>query len=210
MMVRFMKIAVRTAKPTQFAQLAVLSLLLIGACHPVNADAQDCAGKLPSADRQRCEDSFTQRIRGTSRTSPLPGGWTLVRTPDPLGGPEAVSVLHAADMTKSDLKLAGLTFRCGRMGIEALLILLEPLTRGSRYDVSVKSGTTETRLEGKAIEGGEVLLLPPSAVSLASGAWQTVADLSVDIGGPAPIRGSVPVGGLSGALLALAQSCPAR
>jgi hypothetical protein len=116
--------------------------------------------------------------------------------------------LHAADTAKSDLNFAGLTFRCGPSGIETLFIVLEPLARGSQYAVRVKSGSTETQFEAKALQGGEVLLLPPSATALASGSWQAASELSVDIGGPSPIRGSVPIGGLSGALVALSQSCP--
>ena len=187
---------------------AVLSLVFFARFQPLSAE--DCAGKLTSSDRQHCEDMFARQVQAGSRTSQLPGGWRLVKTTDPRGGPEAVSVLHAADTARSDANLAGLTFRCGQTGIETLLIVLEPLARGSRYGVLVKSGSTETRFEAKALQGGEVLLLPPSATALAGRSWQAVPELSVDIAGPSPIHGSVPLSGLSGALLALSQSCPAR
>jgi hypothetical protein len=189
-------------------QVAVLSLIFLVRFQPLNADFQDCRGKLTPSDRQHCEDMFAQRVKAASRTSQLPGGWRLVKTPDPRGGPEAVSVLHAADTTKSDLNFAGLTFRCGQTGIETLLILVEPLVRGSQYTVRVKSSSTEPQFEAKALQGGEVLLLPPSATAMAGGSWQAVPELSIEIAGPSPIRGSVPIGGLSGALQALSQSCP--
>jgi hypothetical protein len=195
---------------TNFTRAAVLSLIFFARFQPLNADFRDCAGKLTSSDRQHCEDMLDHQVQAGTRTSQLPGGWRLVKTPDPRGGPEAVSVLHAADTARSDANLAGLTFRCGQTGIETLLFMLEPLVRGSRYDVLVKSGSTETHFEAKALLGGVVLLLPPSATSLASGSWQAVPELSVDIAGPSPIRGSVPVGGLSGALSALSQNCPAH
>jgi hypothetical protein len=189
---------------------AAVSLLFFSPFRPLNADFKDCSGKLAPGDLQRCEDMFARKVEAGSRTSQLPGGWRLVKTPDPRGGPDAVSVLHAADTTKSDLNFAGLTFRCGQTGIETLLILLEPLARGSQYGVQVKSGSTETPFEAKALQRGEVLLLPPSATALAGGSWQSGPELSVEIAGPSPIRGSVALNGLSGALSTLSQSCPAR
>jgi hypothetical protein len=191
-------------------QAAVLSLIFVAQFQPLNADSQDCSGKLAPGDRQHCEDMFARKVEAGSRISQLPGGWRLVKTPDPRGGPDAASVLHAADTAKSDLNLAGLTFRCGQSGIETLLILLEPLVRGSQYGVLVKSGAAETQFEAKALQRGEVLLLPPSATALAGGSWQAVPELSVDIAAPSPVRGSVPLSGLSGALSALSQSCPAH
>lgn len=195
---------------TNSVRTVVLSLITFCAILPLNAEAQDCSGKLTPGDRQHCEDMFARRVQAASRISQLPGGWRLIKTPDSRGGPEAVSVLHAADTAKSDPNLAGLTFRCGQMGIETLLIVLDPLVRGSRYGVVVKSGSTETQFEAKAMQGGEVLLLPPSAAALAGGSWQAVPELSVEIAAPSPIRGTVPIGGLSSALLALSQSCPRR
>jgi len=196
---------------TNLTQAAVLSFIFFAGLQPSNADFQDCSGKLAPNDRQHCEDMFTRRVQAGSQTSQLPDGWRLVRTPDPRGGPEAVvSVLHAADTAKSHPNLAGLTFRCGPTGIDTLLIMLEPLTRGSRYGVRIKSGSTETQFEAKALQGGEVLLLPPSASALAGGAWQAAPEISVDIAAPSPIGGSVPLSGLSGALLALSRNCPAH
>ena len=191
-------------------QAAVLLLLTISQFQPLNAYAQDCTGKLAPGDLRRCEEMFARKVAAGSRTSQLPDGWRLVKTPDPRGGPDAASVLHAADMAKSDLNFAGLTFRCGHLDIETLFILLEPLVRGSRYGVTVKSGSAETQFEATALQGGEALLLPPSATALAGGSWQAVSELSVDIAGPSPIRGSVPLSGLSGALQALSQNCPAH
>jgi hypothetical protein len=192
------------------ARAAVLSLLFLLQFQPLNADSQDCSGKPAPSDLRRCEDMFTRRVEAGSRTSELSGGWRLVKTPDPRGGPDAVSVLHAADTTKSDLNFAGLTFRCGQAGIETLLILLAPLVRGSQYGVLARSGSSETQFEARASQGGEVLVLPPSATAMASGSWQTVPELSIDIAAPSPIHGFVPLSGLSGALQTLSQNCPAH
>jgi hypothetical protein len=189
-------------------QAAVLTLIFLASLAPLNA--QDCSAKLAAGDRQRCEDLFARRVQAASQTSQLPGGWRLVKTPDPRGGPQAVSVLHTADTGKSDANFAGLTFRCSQDGIEALLILLQPLARGSQYAVRIKSGSVETLLEARALQAGEVLLLPPSATVQANGPWQTAPELLVDIAAPSPIHGAVPLNGLSGALSVLSQSCPAH
>jgi len=189
-------------------QAAVLTLVVLASLDPLNA--QDCSGKLAAGDRQRCEDLFARRVQAASQTSQLPGGWQLVKTPDPRGGPQAVSVLHTADPSKSDANFAGLTFRCSQTGIETLLILLQPLARGSQYSVRVKAGSIETQFVSKALQAGEVLLLPPSATAQANGPWQTAPELLVDIAAPSPIHGAVPLNGLSGALAVLSQSCPAH
>lgn len=193
---------------TNFVQAAVLSLIFLARFDPLNA--QDCSGKIAADDRQRCEDMFARRVQATSQTSQLPGGWKLVKTPDPRGGPQAVSVLHTADTGNSDANFAGLTFRCNQTGIETLLILVQPLARGSQYGVRIKSGSVEAQLEAKALQAGEVLLLPPSATAQANGPWQTAPELLVDIAAPSPIHGAVPLNGLSGALSLLSQSCPAH
>jgi hypothetical protein len=195
---------------TSLTVAGAFSLLFSLLFQPSNANSQECGGKIDPSDLRRCEEAFARKVAAGSRTSQLPEGWRLVKTPDPRGGPDAVSVLHAADTAKSDPSFAGLTFRCGRIGIETLLILLEPMIRGSRYGVRAKSGPAETQFEAKALQGGEVLLLPPNATALAGGSWQAAPELSVDIASPSPIHGSVPLTGLSDALSALSQNCPAR
>jgi hypothetical protein len=195
--------------PAKLAQAAAFSLCFSLEFPPIAA-AQNCDGKLAPSDLQRCEEMFTRQVESGSRTSQLPGGWRLVRTPDPDSGKEAVSVLHTADTEKSDINFAGLTFRCGRAGIETLLVLITPVVRGSKYGVRARANSPETRFEAKALQGGEVLLLPPNATLLANGSWQTASELSVDIEAASPIHGTVPLNGLSDALSALSQNCPAR
>lgn len=167
---------------------------------------RDCsAGN--SRDRQRCEEAFSRNLRASNRTTELPGGWRLVKTADLNGGPDAVSIMHISDTSKSDFNLAGLTLRCGRGSPEILLIVLEPLPHGSHPSVII--GRAE--FEASAVQGGEALLLPPAASSLAAGDWQKATELSVEIAiGPVPIRGVVPIAGLSTALQLLSQNCAVR
>ena len=201
----------RTHRLLQTIVVLVLSVFQAHAALAQAAPAQDCSAISNPRDRQRCEERFSQSVKASSRTSDLDGGWRLVRTPNPQGGPEAVSIMHVSDTAKSDFGLAGLTFRCGGTGIEPLLIVLEPLPGGSHPRVIVKAGSTQSEFEASAIQGGQALLLPQVASNLAAGQWQTANELSVEIAvKPVPIRGVLPITGLSGALQTLTQTCAVR
>lgn len=192
----------------------VLLFLIILQTHHLLAQgvpAQDCFRLSNPQDRQQCEERFSQSVKASSRTAELDGGWRLVRTPNPQGGPEAVSIMHVSDTAKSDFALAGLTLRCGGTGIEPLLIVLEPLATGSRPQVVLTAGSTQSQVEASAVQGGLALLLPPMASNLAAGPWQKSNELSVEIAiKPIPIRGIVPISGLSKALQTLTQICTSR
>ena len=54
------------------------------------------------------------------------GTWRLVRTPNPRGGPDAVSIMQTAEPMRSDLDLAGLMLRCAERDIEVVVVLLKP------------------------------------------------------------------------------------
>jgi len=192
----------------------VLLFLIISQTHHLLAQgvpAQDCLRLSNPQDRQQCEERFSQSVKASSRTVELDGGWRLVRTPNPQGGPEAVSIMHVSDTAKSDFALAGLALRCGGTGIEPLLIVLEPLATGSRPQVVLTAGSTQSQVEASAVQGGLALLLPPMASNLAAGPWQKSNELSVEIAiKPIPIRGIVPISGLSKALQTLTQICTSR
>jgi hypothetical protein len=195
------------------ATIALSFLLVLQTHHALAqaAPAQDCSRLSNQQDRQLCEERFSQSVTASSRTSELDGGWRLVRTPNPQGGPEAVSIMHVSDTGKSDFALAGLTLRCGGMGFESLLIVVEPLASGSRPQVIVTAGSTQSQFEGSAVQGGMALLLPQMASNLAAGPWQSTDELSVEIAiKPVPIRGVLPITGLSKALRTLTQMCTAR
>ena len=195
--------------------ILVLMLCVFQAHHVLAQEApagtQDCSAISSSSDRQRCEERFSQSVKASSRTAVLDGGWRLVRTPNPQGGAEAISIMHVSDTSKSDFALAGLTLRCGGSDIEPLLIVLEPLPGGSHPPVTVKAGSSEAQFEASTIQGGQALLLPRAASNLAAGQWQSASELSVEIATkPVPIRGVVPIPGLSKALQTLTQTCALR
>jgi hypothetical protein len=197
-------------------QTVLVLMLSAFQAHPVLAQGapagmQDCSAISNSRDKQRCEETFSQSVKASSRTAELDSGWRLVRTPNPQGGAEAISIMHVSDTSKSDFALAGLTLRCGGSGIEPLLIVLEPLPGDSHPPVIVKAGSTQSQFEASAIQGGQALLLPQVASNLAAGQWQNANELSVEIAiKPVPIRGVVPIAGLSKALHILAQNCASR
>src|SRR5437899_1091146 len=64
-------------------------------------------------------DSF--RVESPKSTSEM-GGWRLVRTPNPRGGADAVSIMRTADSSRSDIDLAGMAVRCGEIGAEVLVV----------------------------------------------------------------------------------------
>lgn len=171
---------------------------------------QNCSSTAAPDQRQWCdEEAFRQTAK--SSTTPLEGGWQLVTTKDPAGGADAVSVMHVVDSVKSDLALAGLSLQCGRGGIEVVLIILDRLPRATRPSVILTAGSKRSEFEASVVQGGEALLLPESASNLAAQEWQSVKELLVEIEAtPRPIRGAIPIGGLSVALRHLSQNCPAR
>ena len=175
------------------------------------AGLTNCSSGVGADQRQRCDDEAFKEVQTRSQSTQLDGGWRLVKSRNPGGGADAVAVMHAVDAAKSDIGLAGLSFQCGRHGVEMVLILLEPLPRSARPVVILSAGSKQTEFEASVLQTGEALLLPQTASTLAIGEWQSTPELSVQINiKPGPIRGAVPIAGLSNALRYLSQNCPAR
>jgi hypothetical protein len=175
-------------------------------------DAEDCTLRSNSKERIRCFDEFARRTKELNHTSDLPGGWRLVRTPNPNGGADTVSVMHISDTSKSDLALAGLTLRCSRTGgTDVLLVLIEPLDSKSRPTVTIKTDTTQTVFEAMVVQAGEAVVLPKPASEEALKAWQKASELQIGIAsGPRSISGRIEIEGLARALQALSGACVSR
>jgi hypothetical protein len=142
------------------------------------------------------------------------GGWRIVRTPNPAGGAAAVSIMQIADVAKSDLEFAGLTLRCGQSGIEVLVVLTAPLPPREHPRVRAATGPDrEDDFVASIVPPGAALLLPEKATALARGAWANAESLTLNIatsdGGPAAIKGVVPLRGLAAALDLLQTKCQA-
>jgi hypothetical protein len=187
----------------------LLSLIGRGGAEPAPGFLNCSSGVSPDL-RQRCDEEAVRQAE-KSRTTQLDEGWRLVRSWDPGGGADAVSVMHAVDTRGSDVGLAGLSLQCGRGGIEVVLIVLEALPRTTRPAVVLTAGTKRTEFEASVVQGGQALLLSQDASSLAASEWQSATELSVEIDTkPAPIRGAIPIRGLAAALRNLSQNCPSE
>lgn len=171
----------------------------------------NCASGVSAEQRRRCDEEAFRQVQSGSQSTQLEGGWRLVKSKNPDGGADAISVMHVVDSAKSDTRLAGLNLQCGQDGIEVLLIVLEPLSRSTRPNVALIAGERRTEFQASVIQGGLALLLPADAANLATIDWQNANELSVEIGAtPTAIRGAVPIAGLATALGYLQHNCHAR
>jgi hypothetical protein len=152
----------------------------------------------------------TPATPGAAAPSIAPGHWRLVRTPNPGGGRDAVSIMQTADIARSDLGLAGLMLRCGENGTEVLVVLLRPVPPGAHPKVTLGAGGSNAEFVASVVPPGAAILLPQGAAALAAGAWQSAAQLAVQVDDDqGPIRGVVSLAGLGTALRTLLANCPA-
>lgn len=171
----------------------------------------NCGSGINTEQRRRCDEEAFRQVESVSQSTQLKDGWRLVKSRNPDGGADAISVMHAVDSTKSDGRLAGLDLQCDKDGIKIAFIVLEPLSRSTRPNVTLITGEKRTEFEASVIQSGAALLLPADASKLAASDWQNENELSVEIGTtPAAIRGTVPITGLATALRSLSQDCRAR
>ena len=166
------------------------------------------------ADDQARLNCFKNLLPGeSSKAAPFTTSdlWPLVRTPNPKGGPDAVTIMRTADTAQSDPNLAGLMIRCAeKPGLEVLLALVRPFPPRSKRDVVVTTGTTRSVLHADVSPVGTALILPIEATAFITGPWQGLKELAVTINDPeADIRGVISLEGLAPAMAKLSASCPA-
>jgi hypothetical protein len=162
-----------------------------------------------------------------AQAPPTPSEWRLVRTPNPRGGPDAISIMRTADLARSDSNLAGLTLRCAQSGVEILIILLEPLPLRARPQVTTSAAGSETTFEATVVPPGIAILLSADAWALLQGPWQAPLEVQSLVSHgesraagfaalcrahkqheQASVHGAIPITGLSAALEALRANCP--
>ena len=185
-----------------------------------NAAAQGTQLLSPSKEFERCR-SITDaqaRLRCYEETTAMrpqgqpPGGagaWRLVRTPNPSGGADAVSITQTADFSRSDVDLAGVMIRCGETTIQVLIVLVRPFPPRSNPKVTVTAGSGKPlEFASSVAPPGFLLLLPLEAEVLANGPWQQVPELKIAVADDqASIQGVVPLTGLGPALRVLRANC---
>ena len=144
-------------------------------------------------------------------SSELAGGWHLLRTPNPNGGADAISIMHTADTSRSDLDLVGMMIRCSETSAEVVVVLLRALPFRVRPHVALGKPGNETKFEATVAPPGTMVLLPRDATTLVSGPWQALDDLFIQIDdGQSTIRGVVKLAGLKPAYQELLANCSAK
>ena len=179
---------------------------------PRAGESESCWTIPDTAARLRCfEDATSNRAqRLPNKTSGI-DSWRLVRTPRPDGGDDVISMMHIADALRSDPDFAGLTLRCGRTGLEILIIVIRPFPPRSRPQVTIGSANKELHFEASIVPPGAAILLPGDALALVTEPWQSLKEWPIKIEeGETTIHGIVPVSGLATAVQTLMTSCSPR
>lgn len=211
----------RGCRPVTLAGLAGLTVLSAA----ITALAQNGDGRpadIP-ASIERCPSIADSRARlqcyerallgkGSPATAPPTAAappWRLVRTRNPRGGDDAVSMMRTANISASDLEFAGAMLRCGDNGLEFLLVVISPFPPRSRPEIAITAGTNELHFEGSVIPPGAELLLPLGARELAAGPLHAARSMAVKITlAEVTIKGVVAIDGLDAAINTLATNCP--
>jgi hypothetical protein len=169
---------------------------------------QSCSTIADEAARLHCYENQAVETPGGVRHQNLAGGWRLLRTPNPRGGKDAVSVFKIAEFSQSDVGLAGLMFRCGQSGIEALLVVTTPFPPAAHPIVTIKVNGTTLHYDTGVVPPGALLILPAEVAAFADGPWQSAHDLTVAIAeAQQTIHGAVTLNGLGPALIILRSNC---
>jgi hypothetical protein len=195
--------------------LAASASAQLGERNPADipTSVERCAGIADGAARIQCyQRALAPPSAGAPGTAQKPAdAWRLVRSRDPGGGPDAVSMMRTADTAVSDLELAGVLLRCGELAPEMRVVLLTPLPPRARPEITITAGASQLRFEASVIPPGAELLLPQDARALADGLLRSTRAIAIRIDtGGAAIKGSVVVEGLHAALATLSANCAAR
>lgn len=174
--------------------------------------ADRCKSISDQLARLRCyEDAASPPKQGARPDGAGPGTWRLVRTPNPRGGSDAVSIMQTADLSRSDIGLAGLILRCSERSFEVLIVLVEPAQPRARPQVKLTTSGSTIVLTTTVVSPGAALALPDEAVALVNGPWRSAPELALEVNdGDKVIRGVVSLEGLVPALARLMSHCPSR
>jgi hypothetical protein len=201
----------------RFAPLILLGAVLTNFCGVTGRAGQDtpepedfsrCMAVTNDTARLRCFESLVGK---PAPSPPTMGGWRLVRAAYPRGGADAVSIIHTADVTRSDPDLAGLMVRCAERGVEALVVVIEPLPPRARPRVTFGLSGREQNYMATVVPPFTAILLPTEAMAQLASAAGEGRDLSIEIESEgATIHGAVALTGLRRALDGLKVDCPRR
>ena len=196
----------------------ILAVMAAASLAPTTAwaasDIADCRGLTDPTAKLRCYESLTPPDLGLpssgsllSPTSQNIGRWRLLRTPNPRGGSEAVSITRTGELSGSDPDFAGLMIRCGDTDLEVLVVLVKALSFRAHPRVSIGGSS----FEGTVAPPGSIILLPLELGMLARQSWPSMKSLSIEIAdGAAVTKGLVLLDDLDPALKTLSAACTLR
>ncbi|HUZ91798.1 MAG TPA: hypothetical protein VMU78_07860, partial [Methylocella sp.] len=115
---------------------------------------------------------------------------------------------HTADFAQSDPRLAGLMLRCGRQGIETIIVVVDPFPPHARPQITLRTLGQKSEFVGTIIPTGAGIRLPGEATDLVTGPWHMARELEIKVtdGGTA-FNGVVALAGLPEALESLNAEC---
>jgi hypothetical protein len=183
-----------------------------GAGQSASIVLERCLEIVDSAARLRCFESATNKLpaKPEPNTHDM-GQWRLVRTANQGGGADAISIMHTADTSRSDLDLAGLALRCGKTAIEALVIVIEPRPPRAVPQIKIGTGADSFTFAASVVPPFSMFLLPSDAAALITGSWKLRSELAIQIDGDgSPVRGVIALAGLQSALQSLTANCSSR
>jgi hypothetical protein len=158
----------------------------------------------------RCYEEMNAKIAPLQR-QPVPSGtWQVRRTPNPAGGPDAISISKISNVIPADQNIAGIMLRCGEGATtEVVVVLVTALPARSHPKVTVTAGTTTTEFTATVVTPGTLVLLPEKASALLEDTWQAVPELAVSImDGHRSLQDIIPLNDISTAIATLQSNCP--
>jgi hypothetical protein len=146
---------------------------------------------------------------GDRPSAELAGAWRLVHTPNPRGGPEAVSIMHTADTSMSDLDLAGLMIRCNGGRTELAIVLLRAFPLRAHPRVTFGRPGHERQFEAAVGPPGTALVLPGDPATIISEPWHSESELFIRVvDEQTTVSGVVALEGVQSAFNVLTANCP--
>jgi hypothetical protein len=144
-----------------------------------------------------------------AQTTPAENAWKFLRSPDPRGGPDAVSISRTAELGNSDADIAGLMLRCAGQQIETVIVVIDPRTPRSRPHIKLSANGANASFEATVVPPFSVLLLPREATQLLLGQWLSSPALNIEIENQDQARSHAVVllAGLRAALDRLRNNC---
>ncbi len=190
---------------------AFLVLALTGSLAPAAPDTSQCSAVTEAAAKIRCyqdllsssENALGAKAQSSSNQNIDP--WRMVRTPNPQGGADAISIMRTADLVKSDPELAGVMVRCRSADLEVLVVLVKALPFRAKPNVRIDG----TSFVGTVVPPGAAVLLPSEATLLARRSWFDTGGLAIEVASEGQaVKGTVQMDNFRIALESLESNCP--